>query len=66
MNKLIESSDKLIAMPQIIKRYSEPHKYDQAPFGTICHVIDDNEYVLEIYKQISKDPDNPIWKLEDR
>lgn len=47
--------------PHRIKRFGAPNLYDMHPYGTICEVSDGS-----LYKQISKDQDNPIWdKLTD-
>ena len=40
---------------EIIQRYSNPTKYDLAPYGTICKNNDN------IFIQISKDPEASNW-----
>lgn len=45
----------------VLIRHSKPNKYDQAPYGTVCKVINDFKE-SETYKQISNDQDNPIWE----
>lgn len=45
--------------PQFIIRHSEPNKYDQAPYGTYCRVIE--EKWIHTYVQYSEDEDNPKW-----
>jgi hypothetical protein len=45
--------------PQVIIRHSEPNKYDQAPYGTYCRVIE--EKWIHTYVQHSEDEDNPKW-----
>ncbi len=42
----------------VLQRYSSPTKYDQAPMGTRCKIIGSED----IYIQISRDEDNPIWE----
>jgi hypothetical protein len=49
-------------LPEVITRRSAPNKYDQAPYGTRCVVVDDEKTILEHYKQISKDEENPMWE----
>lgn len=44
----------------MLVRRTPPTKYDQHEYGTLCKVTDDkgNE---EVYIQLSKDTENPIW-----
>lgn len=46
----------------LIIRHAEPHKYDQAPFGTYCKVIMSDK-IYKIYQQNSHDEENPKWEL---
>lgn len=46
--------------PTIIKRHSEPNRFDQAPYGTQCEVS--NEAIVEIYMQVSSNEEMPIWQ----
>ena len=50
---------KLVQPPSIIKRYSAPTIYDQAPQGTKCIVHDQLLYI-----QSSSDDNNPNWVLQ--
>ena len=51
-------------MDKILYRYSAPCQYDVLEYGTLVYV-DRNTDGYEIYKQTSKDADNPIWELQD-
>lgn len=47
--------------PEVLKRYSAPNIYDQAPQGTKCIVTESDSKTL--YIQNSPDEDNPCWIL---
>lgn len=51
-------SKKIVALPEVLKRHSEPNCYDQAPQGTHILVNDKNLYI-----QKSTDETKPIWEL---
>lgn len=42
-------------------RRTPPTKYDHHEYGALCKVVDTqgNE---EIYVQLSRDPENPLWE----
>jgi hypothetical protein len=42
-------------------RYSPPTRYDIAPFGTICKVIDDGN-TPKYFIQFNKEPDTARWE----
>lgn len=46
----------------IINRLSAPHRYDIAPFGSMCKVKTPNPDVAVIYVQLSFNEDNPRWE----
>ncbi|MFI5332584.1 MAG: hypothetical protein ACHQVS_00615 [Candidatus Babeliales bacterium] len=46
-------------MKQPLYRHSAPTKYDQAPYGTLCEVI--NSEGNQLYVQRSRDEENPLW-----
>lgn len=47
-------------------RYSAPGKYDEAPIGTECIVINSGEAPKMLYRQMSQDETNPLWEcIED-
>lgn len=46
----------------MIIRQSEPSKYDQSPFGTVCKCMIDREHdTFEVYVQLSANEDIPRW-----
>lgn len=51
-------------IPKILYRYSAPCQYDVLEYGTLVYVEKDSQE-YDIYKQISKDSDNPVWELQD-
>lgn len=46
----------------IIVRYGEPSKYDQAPYGTLCKRIKTMSEAFEMYIQTSKNDTDPCWE----
>ena len=46
-------------MPSIV-RYTPPTRYDVAEYGTIRRVMESDK-PLDLYVQISKDIESPIW-----
>lgn len=49
--------------PERYKRYGPPTMYDQHPYGTIIELIPSSLYKeAEYYKQMSKDPNKPLWQ----
>lgn len=50
-------------IPQLI-RHGKPNKYDHAAYGTLCKVIIEYKE-SELYKQVSTDPENPIWEYQN-
>lgn len=47
----------------LIIRHSKPTKYDQAPQGTVCKVVQVLSAEYTLYRQISSDEENPCWDL---
>lgn len=45
----------------VLYRNASPNKYDQVPFMSKCQVTT-KEYV-EVYMQMSKDSEKPLWEL---
>lgn len=43
-----------------IIRYNAPTRYDLAPYGSICKVMEENES-YKLYFQISESPDTATW-----
>lgn len=46
-----------------IIRHAKPTKYDLAPQGTMCKVVQALSREYFIYKQISSDEESPCWEL---
>lgn len=55
-----EKKKKLVALPNVLKRHSEPNAYDQAPQGT--HILVNDK---DLYIQKSTDETEPLWELVD-
>lgn len=51
-------------IPKMLYRYSAPGQYDLWEYGTLVYV-EKNQDGYEIYKQMSKDADAPVWELQD-
>lgn len=47
---------------KLIHRTGKPNKNDQLPFGTICKSFS-TEDSYDIYKQVSKDENKPVWEF---
>ena len=60
-----------VMMPNKIYRHAQPNQYAVAPYGTLCFVskpfeskdLEWRTVEAEVYKQISKDEDRPLWVL---
>ena len=48
-------------MDKII-RYCPPSKFDNAPYGTIYHVFNEDNLPYSLYIQVSADEDVPHWE----
>jgi hypothetical protein len=46
----------------VIIRHGAPSKYDHAPFGAACKLINQSRDGFELFIQYSKDETNPIWE----
>lgn len=52
----------LVQSPKIILRYSQPNKYDEAPYGTLCHVkTGPKEDDFDAYLQVRDNNEPPQW-----
>lgn len=49
----------------ILERYGQPGKFDEAPYGSICKVSDHHHESFDLYVQISKTI-TPIWEFIDK
>lgn len=54
-----------MSCPKILYRYSKPCQYDTVEHGTLCRVETGTPGKYDIYKQISKDENRPLWELQD-
>jgi hypothetical protein len=50
-------------MDKAIIRHGEPSKYDHAPYGTLCKMVNIHYDDFTIYVQSNYDESNPNWKL---
>lgn len=48
-----------------VVRYSAPGKFDQAPYGSLCDVINGFGQKIDSYMQCSKDEEHPRWERID-
>lgn len=46
----------------MLTRYSTPTEYDLCDFGTVCKTINLTKPDYDLYLQISKDSEKPIWE----
>jgi hypothetical protein len=42
-------------------RYGKPSKYDHAPYGTPCKVVNALSDDFTLYLQVSDNEENPVW-----
>lgn len=49
----------------IFIRTIAPTEADQAPYKTECRVPSRDAAFFDLYVQISKDPEKPLWELVD-
>lgn len=47
----------------VIVRHGIPTSLDQAPYGTVCNVVDHHQDKYDTYLQVGKNEEIPEWEL---